>query len=307
MEDITGELLGVLTVLCWTLSVQFFEFASKRVGAVTVNIVRISVALSLFSLLLYYRQGVLLPTHFPLQSWFLLSLSGIVGFFIGDIFLFRALVELGPRLTMLIQTLAAPMAALIGWWFLDEKYRIFQWLGMLVTLIGVYTVVLEKNGRVGGAQKLTSRPRSRFGVWFALLAMLGQAIGLILSKAGMRVEGGYLDPFEATHVRVFAAFVCFALFSTVTGKVTRVVVALKDRKAIGATAIGATLGPFIGVSLSLWSLHFMTAGVAATLFSLTPVCIIPFGIFLHKEQVSVRAMVGAVVAVAGVYLLTVQY
>lgn len=69
------------------------------------------------------------------------------------------------------------------------------------------------------------------------------------------------------------------------------------------TATGAVIGPFVGVSLSLMVLHYLTTGVASTFLSLTPVCIIPFSIYIHKESVSMRAFAGAVVAVAGLWLL----
>ncbi|MEA3436283.1 MAG: EamA family transporter, partial [Thermodesulfobacteriota bacterium] len=107
----TGELIAIATVLCWTISVQFFEAASKRVGATPVNIIRLTVALMLFSLLLFFRHGYIFPVNFPARAWFYLSLSGVVGFFIGDIFLFKALVEIGPRVAMLIFSLSAPTAA----------------------------------------------------------------------------------------------------------------------------------------------------------------------------------------------------
>ncbi|MCP4338084.1 MAG: EamA family transporter, partial [Desulfobulbaceae bacterium] len=119
-----GEAIALTTVLCWTFSVQFFAVASKEVGAIPVNIIRISFALLLFSILLLFKEGALLPVDFPLRSWFLLSLSGVIGFFIGDIFLFKALVELGPRITMLIQSLVAPTAAVFGWIFLHESYSL---------------------------------------------------------------------------------------------------------------------------------------------------------------------------------------
>ena len=303
MDSLAGQLLGIGTVLCWTLSVQFFAFASKRIGSVSVNVVRISVALLLFSLLLFCREGLILPIHYSLHCWLLLGLSGIVGFFVGDIFLFQALVELGPRLTMLVQTLSAPVAALIGWIFLDERYGPAQWLGMFVTLAGVLTVVLEKNSSAGSAKALPTQRGKAFGGWCAFLAMLAQASGLILSKAGMRVDTGYVDAFGATQIRAFAAFVCFVIFILARGNGAQLMVAIKDSKAVIATAIGSALGPFLGVSLSLWTLHYLSAGVAATFFSLVPICIIPFAIFYHKERVSFRAIAGAVVAVVGVYLL----
>ncbi|MDA3790798.1 MAG: DMT family transporter [Desulfobacula sp.] len=298
----TGELIAIGTVFCWTISIQFFEAASKRVGATAVNIIRLTVALILFSLFLFFRHGYILPVQFPAHAWFYLSLSGVIGFFIGDIFLFKALVENGPRVTMLIFSLSAPTAALIGWSLLDEVYVLHQWLGMFVTLFGVGIVILERNQK---ASKLRIRSISLKGVLFGFGAMFGQAVGYILSKAGMQTESGYLDAFAATQIRVIAAFMCFLVFFTVTGKWWIVKTAVKDKKAVVFTAIGSSIGPFLGVSLSLLVLHYLTTGVASTFLSLVPVFIIPFSIFLHKEHVSIRAIAGAVTAVSGIYLLMI--
>ena len=300
-----GEAIAIGTILCWTISIQFFAIASKEVGAIPVNIIRISVALLFFSLLLLFKEGALLPVDFPLRSWILLSLSGVIGFFIGDIFLFKALVELGPRITMLIQSLAAPTAAVFGWTFLHENYSLHQWVGMAITLAGVSAVVLERGKELSPAQKLKVTRVSYRGVVFGVVAMLGQAGGLLLSKAGMQTETGYLDAFSATQIRALAAFVCFVIFFTVTKKWQDVKMALSNHKAVAFTAIGAAIGPFLGVSLSLMTLHYLATGVASTFFSLIPICIIPFSIYLYKEHVSLRAFVGAVIAVFGVYLLVI--
>ena len=299
----TGELIAFATVFCWTISIQFFEAASKRVGATPVNIIRLTVALILFSLFLFIRQGDILPVHFPAHAWIYLSLSGVIGFFIGDIFLFKALVELGPRVTMLIFSLSAPTTALIGWLFLDEIYVLHQWVGMFVTLSGVGIVILEKNQRPSNSSTLKIRNITVTGGLFGFGAMLGQAVGYSLSKIGMQTESGYLDAFSATQIRVIAAFLCFLVFFTVTGKWGMVKSAVRDTTAVIFTAVGSAVGPFLGVSLSLMVLHYLTTGVASTFLSLVPVFIIPFSIFLHKEYVSIRAIVGAVIAVFGIYLL----
>ncbi|MBU1697474.1 MAG: DMT family transporter [Proteobacteria bacterium] len=298
----TGELIAIGTVFCWTISIQFFEAASKRVGAIPVNIIRLTVALILFSLLLFFKHGHILPVQFPAHAWFYLSLSGIIGFFIGDIFLFKALVEIGPRVTMLIFSLSAPTAALIGWSFLDETYVLHQWLGMFVTLFGVGIVILEKNQK---ASNLKIRSISLKGVQFGFGGMIGQAVGYILSKTGMQTDSGYLDAFAATQIRVIAAFLCFLVFFTATGKWGTIKTAVKDTRAVLFTATGSVFGPFLGVSLSLLVLHYLTTGVASTFLSLVPIFIIPFSIFLHKEHVSIRAFAGAVTAVFGIYLLMV--
>ncbi len=302
--ELSGIAIALCTVLCWTISVQFFEAASKRVGPTPVNIIRLAEALLLFSIFLFLRNGTLLPMSFPLHAWILLGLSGVVGFFIGDLFLFKALVELGPRVAMLLHSLAAPTAAVIGWLFLGEKYLLYQWLGIGVTLIGVGMVVMEKNKRHSAKRHRPQRDITVIGVFYGIMAMLGQACGMVLSKAGMQTTDGYLDAFSSTQVRALAAFACFILFFSITGRWVNVRSACSDSKAMIYTSIGAAIGPFLGVSLALLALHYIPTGVASTIFSLVPIFIIPFSIFLHKEHVSVRAITGAVIAVLGVYLLT---
>lgn len=298
-----GEIIALSTVLCWTVSVQFFGAAAREVGAIPVNIIRIFVALLLFSLFLFARDGVLVPVKFPVHAWIYLSLSGIVGFFIGDIFLFKALVELGPRVAMLLHSLAAPTSAIIGWLFLNESYLLYQWIGIVVTLSGVALVIFERNQKSSSPRKLKVQKISLKGVLYGLAAMLGQAGGYVLSKAGMQTESGYLDAFAATQVRAIAAFVCFIIFFTLSNKWGDVKRALRNGKAVLFTTIGAFIGPFLGVSLSLLALHYLETGVAATFLSLVPISIIPFSIFFHKEHVSMRAVGGAFTAVFGIYLL----
>ena len=298
-----GELIAIATVMCWTVSVQFFGSASRKIGAIPVNIIRIGIALVLFSLFLFFRDGFILPTDFPCRAWFFLGLSGFIGFFIGDIFLFKALVELGPRVAMLLHSLAAPTAAVIGWLFLKESYLLHQWFGIFVTLSGVCLVISESNRKGAQARKLSVKRASWVGLGYGIGAMLGQAVGFVLSKAGMQTSAGYLDAFSATQIRVVTAFICFVLFFFITGRWGQVAAGLQNRRAVTFVAAGAFLGPFLGVSLSLLTLHYLDTGIAATFLSLVPICIIPFSILIHKEYVSPLSIVGAVIAVAGIYLL----
>jgi len=204
---------------------------------------------------------------------------------------------------MLIYSLSAPTAAVLGWIFLDETYVSSQWAGMLVTLSGVCVVILERNQKTAEYSKFKTRNISSKGLICAFIAMFGQALGYILSKTGMQTDSGYLDAFSSTQIRAVAAFVCFLIFFTITGKWKNVKTALNDKKAVLFTAAGAAIGPFLGVSFSLLVLHYLSTGIASTFLSLVPVFIIPFSIFIHKEHVSFRAAVGAVIAVSGIYLL----
>lgn len=298
-----GETIAITTVLCWTVSIQCFEVASRQVGSTPVNIIRLAVALLLFTLLLIFRDGTVVPLDFPVSAWLFLGLSGVVGFFIGDIFLFKALVELGPRLAMLLHSLAAPAAAVIGWLFLDETYQAHQWLGILIALSGICLVILERAPRTIPSARRTVRTVTFLGLLYGVGAMLGQAGGYVLSKAGMQTDTGYLDAFSATQIRAIAAFICFALYFTVRRRWSLVRTAATNRRVLVFTSVGSFVGPFLGVSLSLQTLHYLSTGVAATFLSLVPIFMIPFSIVLYREHVSLRAVTGTVIAIFGIYLL----
>ncbi len=223
--------------------------------------------------------------------------------FYGDIFLFKALVEIGPRVAMLIFSLSAPTAALLEWIFLGQSYTISQWSGMFITLSGVSIVIFERNQSKTKPSALSLRKISVKGILLAFGAMTGQAVGYILSKTGMQTDNGYLDAFAATQIRAFTAFVCFLIFFTLNRNWHMVQKALKNTRAVTFTVAGAAIGPFLGVSLSLLVLHYLSVGIASTFLSLVPVFIIPFSIIIHKEYVSIPAVAGSILAVFGIYLL----
>ncbi len=298
-----GELAALGTALCWTFGSQFFEAAGKRVGAQPVNLLRLVVAFLFFALLSQIKTGSPLPLDLPTHAWLWLGLSGVVGFAFGDLFLFRAFVEIGPRISMLIMTLSAPLSAIFGLSFLHEQYAPLQWVGMFVTLAGVGWVIIERSGVPVKNRKL--RVLTRSGVLAAFLGSVGQAGGYVLSKYGMQVNGQYLNPFAATQIRVIAGILGFIVILSIQKGWKDVYRALQHKAALGFLTAGAFLGPFLGVSLSLLALHYIVAGVAATITSLAPIFIIPSVIFIGKEHVSPRAVMGAVIAVAGVALLTI--
>jgi drug/metabolite transporter (DMT)-like permease len=301
-----GELAAFGTALCWTFGSQFFEAAGKRVGPLSVNLIRLLLALLLFCILSLLMHGTLYPIDFPAHAWIWLGLSGIVGFALGDLFLFKAFVEIGPRISMLIMTLTAPLSALMGLTFLNEKYLLPQWIGMIITLIGVSWVILERSNNNQNTKRKT-RIITKSGIIYAFLGTLGQATGYILSKYGMMINNEYLDPFAATQIRVIAGTVGFMIIITINRSWSNIMIALKNKSAMGFMFGGAFLGPFLGVSLSLLALHYITAGVASTITALVPILIIPSVMFIGKEHVSIRAFAGAIIAVAGVFLLFVKF
>lgn len=290
-----GELAALLTAFCWTISGISFEKAGKRVGSIAVNYVRLIFGFLFVSLYSLANRGLFFPVDATSHNWLWLSLSGFIGFFLGDLFLFQAYVEVGSRISMLIMASSPPITALIEFIFLKEKLDLISLLGMLITVSGISIVIL---GKEEGKNKIKLN-HSKKGLIFAFLGSLGQAIGLIISRIGM----GAYNPLAATQIRIISGFIGFTLLVIYLKKFKDIKTALKDKEAMKGIILGSLFGPFIGVTLSLVSLQYTSAGISSTITSITPVTIIPFSVLLFKEKVKLKEIFGAIISVIGVAIL----
>lgn len=316
----SGELAALGAAMCWVFTSLSFAAAGRRIGPVAVNLSRILLALVI--LLASHRMvfGAWWP-DLDATSMAYLALSGVIGLSIGDQFLFTALVDVGSRLATLLMTLAPPVAALLAWPILDEPLGWLAVLGIAVTVFGIGWVAIE---RPEGSQGSVHRHRVR-GTIFGLLAGVCQAIGLILAKLGIghtRPEiASLVNPWTATLVRMAFAAAGICVLAGLTHLVLRrskpeEVMAVSPESehlrppakgygpAVGFVVFGTVFGPVVGVWLSMVAVDLTDAGIAATLMAMSPVFILPFAVWLEKERLSWRAVLGAAVAVAGVMLLT---
>jgi len=298
VQEYLGEIAALLTAACWTVTAMAFESAGKRVGALSLNLIRLVIGLIFLAIYNAIFNDGFLPSASEYQ-WFWLALSGVVGFVLGDLFLFRAFILIGARISMLIMALVPPITALIGWITLGEVLSGMEFLGMGITLVGIMLVISTKlDIKKGGLGKTLKAGPLVLGSLLALGGAVGQAAGLVLSKKGMQD----MNAFEATQIRIMAGVVGFTLVITLFKRWGHLLGALKDLKAMKFMTLGSFTGPFLGVSFSLLAVQHTDTGVAATLMALTPVMIIPPAILMNKERIRIIEIIGAIVSIGGVAL-----
>jgi len=291
-----GELAALATAVFWTVTAVCFEYAGKRVGTFSLNLLRLIVGFLFLGFFSLFTRGFFLPLDAGADAWFWLSLSGLVGFVVGDLLLFQAFILIGARISMLIYASVPPLTAVLAWLVFGEIPTPAGLAGMAVTVTGIALVVLQTRQDGEGKREL-AHPVG--GVLFALGGSLGQAGGLIMSKIG----APSYNAFSATQIRVIAGIAGFTAVVAVLGRFPRFLAALKDRKAMGSLSLGAFFGPFLGVSLGLVAVQRTSAGVASTIMAITPVLIIIPSVLFFHEKIRFREILGALVAVSGVALL----
>jgi drug/metabolite transporter (DMT)-like permease len=147
----------------------------------------------------------------------------------------------------------------------------------------------------------TPHGHTRRGVLFGILAALGQAVGLVFSKQGM---SGDFSPFQANAIRMLAAVLFVWIWAALERRARTTINSVRGKpRVIGLLALGAFVGPVLGVSSSLFAIQHAEIGVASTLMALTPVIILPISYFVFHEKVGWQAIVGTVLAIAGVAIL----
>lgn len=290
----------MLTAIFWTITALAFEAASHRIGSLIVNLLRLFVGFIFLTVFVWFRRGILFPADASLHTWIYLTLSGLVGFVIGDLCLFQAFVVMGARISMLMMALSPPMTAFIGWLVLGETLSWKSGLGMILTLSGIALVVIKghESEQVSGIFPKVKFNYPVLGILLGLGGALGQAGGLILSKAGME----NFDTFGATQIRVMAGIAGFSVLFFILRQWKIAFRAMADRKAMLQLSLGAFFGPFLGVSFSLISIKYADAGIAATIMALVPVLIIAPSAIIYREKVNIKEIGGALLAVGGVAL-----
>jgi len=293
-----GEIASLFTSLCWSLSAIGFSLAGRQVSSQVVNRVRVTLAFMalLFINGIFYGQPI--PFYAGGTRWFWLMLSGIVGLAIGDAFLFRCYQLVGPRIGLLLLSLAPVFGTAIAWLFFGETLTTLQFAGIFVTLGGIGWVVLTRPALQAGEQhvKLSAQ-----GVLFGIFAAMGQAGGLVLSKQGM---AGDFPPFAGTLIRMTAAILSLWGMAFFQKQIGNTFTAIREKPtALGWVAFGALFGPVIGVSSSLLAIQHAEIGVASTLMALPPVFMLPVSYFVFKERFGWQATAGTLLAIAGVALL----
>ena len=281
-----GEIAALATAVFFAMTALIFTSTGRSVGSQVTNRIRLLFALAyliVLNLIIFHEP---LPFSAASSRWLWLSLSGIIGLSLGDAFLFQSLVSVGTRLGSLLLSLAPIFGSIIAW----------QITGIILALAGIAWVVASHEEPPD-----TPHGNTRRGVIFGILAGLGQAVGIVLSKQGM---SGNISPFQANAIRMLAAVLfiwVWAAFRAETGSTLR---ELRGKpRTLGLLALGAFIGPVLGVSSSLLAIQHVEIGIASTLIALTPVIILPISYFVFKEKIGWQAILGTILAIAGVAVL----
>jgi drug/metabolite transporter (DMT)-like permease len=289
-----GEIAALATAFCWSITSYAFTNASRRVGAIQVNIDRMAFA-SIILICTIAISGISLNLSFSQISN--LVLSGILGLVLGDSFLFKSFQLIGARLSIIIMASVPVLSAVLAFFFLDEIISYLGMFGMLLTITGILIVVLEKK-----SVEQNNIPFNKLGIFYGFLGALGQASGLIFAKYAF--QGGNLNGFAASFIRLFSASIIILPLASIFRRYKNPFsIYSKDIYSAKVILIGTIFGPVLGITGSLIAIEYAKVGIASTLMATMPIIMLPISRFYFKEKLDWKAIIGAFVAVMGAAII----
>lgn len=300
------QLMAILASASWALGSLFSYLPSKNWGTINYNRTRILFTAAVLLIVQILMGLAFFPVGLSASAFFWILLSGLTGLFLGDGFLFLAMKHMGPRRTSLFFATNSPMVLILGILFFQESYSLLQILGIVLAFSGLVLVVAFPSKR--GASSLEPNPKISWPVAsYALLAALGQAIGILCMKQALLEHPTHA--ITVTFWRCLFAGLLFALyhfaqkrknawrtfFPSFRGK--------KNQRTYRYAAYNAILGLGIGASLVSFALIGGRSGMISTLSSLSPVFVLPLLWFSTKKRPEALAWGASLITIAGIALI----
>ena len=297
---------SLLATLFFALNATCANHSIRLLGSLRANLSRLVIGTAGLALFAHTLGGGFRSAG---TGWFLLS--GVIGLGIGDLGTYGALPLLGSQITVLmVQCIAAPVAAFGEWWWLGTKLSMAQVVCGTVILAGVALAIAPSRAH---PSEVRVRP---IGFVYGLVGALGQGLGAALvSRKGVMVAiaagesvSNVTFGLTAAYQRLLAGLAftsCWFLALRLLRGAPR---QARGRSATGRapwlwTLANGLAGPLAGVGCYQWALATTPSGVVLPIVATTPLLCIPIAYWLEGDRATRRSLVGGVVAVAGCIVL----
>lgn len=294
ITDFTGELAALSVAGLWAVTSVVYGRIGQRIPPLELNLIKGTIAIALLVFTIFLQSDFL--ATIPATTLYPLLLSGVVGIGLGDTAFFTTLNCLGARRALLMETLAPPITAILALIFLQEKLSLAAMCGILLTILGVAWVVTER------VPDSCDRPINlKRGISFGILAAMASASGAVLSRGVLATTN--ISPLWAALLRLCGCVLILLPWAWLRQKQSYFQFkTLRSKKIIGAIFFAAFAGTYLGIWLQQIALKLTAAGIALTLTNTSPLFVLPIAVCIG-ERVSIRAILGVVIALSGIALL----
>lgn len=291
-----GQAFSLVVAFCWSQNSLIYSRLGKTNDADAIASVRLYLALPMLIVINLVMNSRVISPCLSLSDWAYLLGSGLLGFYITDVFQIRSYQYIGPRESVSIFTLNPCISAIMAFFFLGQKLTISQAIGMMVTAAGVIVLVYpdlekERRGR--------SKDNRLKGIALATGAAFFQALSLVLA----RKANSEIDPYSVNLVRCIGGLVSLSVFRLANGQWSSDF-RIMAKKPDGLLLLSAAfLGPALGMCLEMKAFTLASLGVVTAITQISPVILLVIDLLYCHKRPSGFSIAGTLISISGVMLL----
>lgn len=285
--------LAIGANLTYSTSSMIFSLYAKRFSSMWINQIKVFTAFIAFLIAMFFSNQL---TSVSTTQVSMLLLSGFMGLCLGDIFLFRAFITLGPARSLVLYSFQPLMLGIYGFFFLGQFFSFNQTLAVICMIVCIFIFMLERN-------KTTGSWDMKSFVW-AFLGITLDAIGVMLTREAYEMNAG-LETFQVNVIRCMGALVGFLLLSP-----RSYIVAAKDfinlRKREMSLLIGASFcGCFLSLTMYLAALKYAHVGTLTAIAITGPVWVSMLECLYHRRLPNFYLVGAFAFFLTGFYLMVI--
>lgn len=230
--------------LCFSYASTIFTEFSRSVSPEWMNAFKAVIALILFTLTLFTFDLWLPPAS---TSVYVLLASGLLGLMIGDMYMLKAMKELGASRMLMIFGMQPFFLGLAEKFLFGKDFPLINFLGGALMLGCLYTISFENYKKSGSWQIL--------GLTFGIIAVLLDGTGLLLTKHGFNSSPG-ITSVQVNVLRCLGACLGFLIYHYSVKKLPLISTFnnLSRRKKI-KLLVGSTGGTYLSLMLYLQAIN----------------------------------------------------
>lgn len=289
-----GELSGLGAAAAWALISTVMRSMSNRINPVTVNGLRCAYAAVVMVILVVVSGETPSLLTLPLRGVVLIVLSGLIGQGMGDGMFVVSMKLIGAARAMPISSTQPLLTMVLAVIFLGERVTLLSGAGTLVVLLGVYLLAFPY-GPLGQVGRLIASADRR-GIALALAAAVCWSISAIFLKTAL----GSVGVLPTNMIRMIVAAALLFSFGAVVNR--RKAFEGIDGRGLVIMALAGLLGTASSIGY-VTAVTYVGAAKAAVFVSTSPFWGLPLSLFVLKEKVNRRILMGSLLCVAGIWLV----
>jgi drug/metabolite transporter (DMT)-like permease len=288
-----SDVLMLSTVVLWGINFSLVKIGLREISPPGFNGLRLMVtAALLLGLLAFSKRKFRGLVRADLWK---LALIGIMGNTVYQVLFIGAMSRTTASNTSFILSTSPVFVALLSAVLRIERIHWAAWLGIFISLAGLYLVISRMNG---GFDPASASAKGDIMIFFGTILWSGYTV---FSKPFLQ----RLTALQFSAVTV--AFGAAAYIPLTVGEIFRIPWAAVSSEAWGALVASALFGLVIGYLVWYYSVQRVGNARTAIYSNLTPVLTAFFAWALLGEAMFAVQLVGAAVILVGVYLTRAGY